>query len=183
MGRRGRKRQLAVENAYWQLIMAGVGTVEACQRLGITRKTGYRWPAERGGLPPLRVVEEERGPRYLSLLERRLATLRRTVLGVRAIAHELGRSPSTVSRDLALQGLVQAKLVLAPEHIAAWLRHTYPERRAWHVCHETIYQAIYHSGNRGLTRKLTAKHAPVDRCGSVAANRPSRRSGLSLNAA
>jgi hypothetical protein len=97
---------------YWQLIMAGVGTVEACQRVGITRKTSYRWPAERGGLPPLRVVEEERGPRYLSLLERRLATLRRTVLGVRAIAHELGRSPSTVSRDLALQGLVQAKLEL-----------------------------------------------------------------------
>jgi Helix-turn-helix domain len=53
------------------------------------------------GLPPLRVVEEERGPRYMSLLERRrIATLRRTGLGVRAIAHELGRSPSTVSREL-----------------------------------------------------------------------------------
>jgi IS30 family transposase len=197
MGRRGRKRQLAVEDAYWQLIMAGVGTVEACQRVGITRKTGYRWRAERGGLPPLRVVEEERGPRYLSLLERRrIATLRRTGLGVRAIAHELGRSPSTVSRelrrnrrphdvggydgelahhrarerarrprtgrlarDLALQGMVQAKLELewSPEQIAAWLRQTYPHRRAWHVCHETIYQAIYHGRNRGLTRKLTAK--------------------------
>jgi transposase, IS30 family len=92
---------MAVEDAYWQLIMAGVGTVEACQRIGITRKTGYRWRAERGGLPPLRVVEEERGPRYLSLLERRrIATLRRIGLAVRAIAHELGRSPSTVSREL-----------------------------------------------------------------------------------
>jgi transposase, IS30 family len=58
-----------------------------------------------------------------------------------------------------LQGLVQAKLELewSPEQIAAWLRQTYPHRRAWHVCHETIYQAIYHGGNRGLTRKLTAK--------------------------
>jgi IS30 family transposase len=118
------------------------------------------------GLPPLRVVEEERGPRYLSLLERRrIAMLRRIGLAVRAIAHELGRSPSTVSRelrrnrrphdvggydgdlahhrarerarrprtgrlarDLALQGLVQAKLELewSPEQIAAWLRRTYP---------------------------------------------------------
>jgi hypothetical protein len=96
MGRRGRKRQLAVEDAYWQLIMAGVGTGEACQRVGITRKTGYRWRAERGGLPPLRVVEEERGPRYLSLLEcQRIATLRRTGLGGRAIAHELGPMPPT----------------------------------------------------------------------------------------
>jgi IS30 family transposase len=58
-----------------------------------------------------------------------------------------------------LQDLVQAKLELewSPEQIAAWLRLTYPDRRAWHVCHETIYQAIYHGGNRGLTRKLIAK--------------------------
>jgi hypothetical protein len=47
-GTRGRKRQLAVADAYWQLIMAGVGTVEACQRVGITRKTGYRWRAKAG---------------------------------------------------------------------------------------------------------------------------------------
>ena len=43
MGRRGRKRQLAVEDKYWQLILSGVGTVEACRRVGVTRKTGYRW--------------------------------------------------------------------------------------------------------------------------------------------
>jgi len=42
MGRRGRKRQLEVEARYWHLIKAGVGTVEACRRVGITRKTGYR---------------------------------------------------------------------------------------------------------------------------------------------
>jgi IS30 family transposase len=47
-----------------------------------------------------------------------------------------------------LQGLVQAKLQLwSPEQIAAWHRRTYPGRRAWHVCHQTIYQAIYHGGN------------------------------------
>jgi IS30 family transposase len=52
-----------------------------------------------------------------------------------------------------LEGLVQAKLELewSTEQIAAWLRQTLPRRRAWHVCHETIYQAIYHGGNRCLT--------------------------------
>lgn len=40
------------------------------QALGIGRKTGYRWRAERGGLAPLRRVEHERSQRYLSLLER-----------------------------------------------------------------------------------------------------------------
>ena len=31
MGRRGRKRLLGLEDEYWQLILAGVGTVEACK--------------------------------------------------------------------------------------------------------------------------------------------------------
>ena len=100
MGRRGRKRQLAVEDEYWALILSGVGTVAACRQVGITRKTGYRWRAERGGLPPLRLAETERGSRYLSALERqRIATLRAQALSVREIARRLGRSASTVSRE------------------------------------------------------------------------------------
>jgi IS30 family transposase len=49
MSRRGRKRRLAVEDEYWRLIGSGVGTVEACRRVGIGRRTGYRWRAEHGG--------------------------------------------------------------------------------------------------------------------------------------
>ena len=77
LGRRGRKRQLAVDDEYWNLILGGVGAVEACQQVGIGRKTGYRWRAERGGLPPLRLGEADHQGRYLSQLERqRIATLR-----------------------------------------------------------------------------------------------------------
>lgn len=43
-----------MEDDYWQLIMDGVGTVEARLRVGATRKTGYRWRAGGGGLAPLR---------------------------------------------------------------------------------------------------------------------------------
>jgi transposase, IS30 family len=101
LGRRGRKRQLTVEDEYWDLILDGVGTVEACRRVGIGRKTGYRWRAERGGLPPLRLNEADRKGRYLSKLERqRIASLRGQGLGIREIARRLGRSPSTVSREL-----------------------------------------------------------------------------------
>jgi IS30 family transposase len=101
MGRRGRKRRLDVESEYWLLLAAGVGTVEACKQLGIGRKTGYRWRAEHGGLPPAALSEDSRGQRYLCLLERqRIATLRRDGLSVRRIAAELGRSPSTISREL-----------------------------------------------------------------------------------
>jgi IS30 family transposase len=197
LARRGRKRQLAVEDEYWKLVLAGVGTVEACRQVGIGRKTGYRWRAERGGLPPLRLSEAEHRGRYLSKLERqRIATLRGRGLSVREIARRLGRAPSTVSRELRrnvrphdkgvydgdlahararerarrqragrlatdaeLRQVVQAKLELewSPEQIAAWLRQSYPERPSWHVCHETIYQAVYHGGKGGLSRQLTKR--------------------------
>jgi IS30 family transposase len=197
LARRGRKRRLGVEDEYWQLILAGVGTVEACKLVGIGRKTGYRWRAERGGFPPLRRIERERSDRYLSLLERqRIATLRRQGLSMREIARRLGRSPSTISRELrrncaphdvggydgdlahsrarersegprggrlatepGLREVVQAKLELewSPEQIAAWLRTEYPDRPRWHVCHETIYQALYNGATGGLSRQLTKK--------------------------
>jgi transposase, IS30 family len=197
MGRRGRKRQLEVETEYWHLLKAGVGRVAACQMVGITRKTGYRWRAENGGIPPVRLAETARTSRYLSLLERqRIATLHGRGHGVREIARRLGRSPSTVSRELRrnlrphdqhgydgdlahararqrgkrerrarlaqdqeLRQVVQAKLELewSPQQIAAHLRVAYPDRSDWHVCHETIYQALYHGGKGGLSRQLTSR--------------------------
>ena len=93
MGRRGRKRQLVVEDEYWALVLAGVHG-GGLRRVGIGRKTGYRWRAERGGLAPLRLPESERGDRYLSLLERkRIATLRERGHGVREIARRVKRAP------------------------------------------------------------------------------------------
>ena len=195
MGRRGRKRWLSVEDEYWKLILAGVGPIEAARRIGIARTTGFRWRAERGGVAPLRILEADRHTRYLSHLEReRLAVFRREGMSMREISRQLGRSPSTISRelrrnmrrhdrgkydavlaharsrekakrarggligkDLVLRDLVQEKLTLdwSPEQISFWLRETHPQKKSWHVCHETIYQAVYWPGNSGLTRKLT----------------------------
>lgn len=50
MGRPGCKRRLALEDEYWKLMAAGVGTVEACRQLGIGRTTGYYRRSQRGGL-------------------------------------------------------------------------------------------------------------------------------------
>lgn len=51
---------------------------------------------------------------------------------------------------------MQAKLELewSPEQIAAFLRRAFPDRPGWHVCHETIYQAL-DRGTSGLSRELT----------------------------
>ncbi|WP_392757295.1 IS30 family transposase [Streptomyces sp. LN590] len=197
MARRGRKRRLEIEAEYWRLLAAGVGTVEACKQLGIGRTTGYRWRAESGGLPPAALPEASRSSRYLSLLERKqIATLRERGLGVREIAERLGRSPSTVSRELRRNSLphdngiydadlahhrsrersgrprrvklaadpelkaeVQAKLNLewSPEQIAAHLRAVWPDRPERHLCHESIYRALYQGVRGGLSRTLTRK--------------------------
>jgi IS30 family transposase len=148
-------------------------------------------------LPPGRLAETAHSGRYSSPLERqRIATLRERKLGVREIARRLGRSPSTISRELRrhlqphdrglydgdlahararersrrprrpllarepeLRQIVQDKLEeeWRPAQIAAHLRETYPDRPEWHLCHETIYQALYHGGEGGLSRTLTKK--------------------------
>lgn len=195
MGRRGRKRNLNCEDGHWKLILAGAGPIAAAKRVGIGRTTGHRWRSQRGGIAPLRLAEADRHERYLSLPEReRIALFRPARCSIREISRRLGRSPSTISRevrrnmrkhdrgqydavlaharsrekarrarsgrigqDLELCDLVQEKLKLdwRPEQISYWLRDAHPQKRSWHVCHETIYQALYWPGNRGLARKLT----------------------------
>ena len=76
------------------MLLLGLGSVAAYRPVGIARKTGYRWHAARGGLPLLRLREDEHGTRYLSLLERRQG------LTERGVARRLGRAASTVSREV-----------------------------------------------------------------------------------
>lgn len=64
-----------------------------------------------------------------------------------------------LASEPGLREAIQAKLELqwSPEQIAAWLRSEYPERRGWHVCHQTIYQALYNCAKGGLSRQRTKK--------------------------
>jgi len=54
--------------------------------------------------------------------------------------------------------VVQDKLQVewSPEQIASYLRITFPDRPAWHVCHETSYQPLY-QGKGGLSRQLARR--------------------------
>src|SRR4051812_15083109 len=65
-----------------------------------------------------------------------------------------------LAREPLLRQIVQDKLreEWSPAQIAAHLRETYPDRPAWHVCHETIYQALYHGGKGGPSRTLRFSH-------------------------
>ncbi len=104
--------QAEKQQRYVQLIAQGVNNSEACRLVGIDRKTGSRWRYGRrvrnsaGALviyPPVKITESRpRSPRYLSEQERiRIADLLAAGSTVRGVAVELGRAPSTISREIA----------------------------------------------------------------------------------
>ncbi|MBE1584394.1 IS30 family transposase [Nonomuraea angiospora] len=117
----------------------------------------------------------------------------REKVSIREIARELGRAPSTISREIRrnrhptggqyrphaaqaradarrprpkpskvgqnpeLRAFIQDHLTKrwSPEQISQSLRRSFPDRPAMHVCHETIYQALYVQGRGELHRELT----------------------------
>ena len=103
--------QAEKQQRYVRLIEQGVSNAEACRLVGINRKTGTRWRYGRSVLnsagevlhyPPVTITSEKpRSLRYLSEQERMLIADRLAAGNtVRAIAGELGRSPSTISREI-----------------------------------------------------------------------------------
>lgn len=74
-------------------------------------------------------------------------------------AHESRRRPKLrrFVVDEALREIVADKLAKkwSPAQISRWLRRRHPRRRTWHVCAETIYEAVY----RGLI--VPAKETPL----------------------
>lgn len=53
--------------------------------------------------------------------------------------------PRRFSNDPELRDVVAAKLRKrwSPQQISRWLRRRWPKRTKWHVCAETIYEAVY----------------------------------------
>lgn len=93
---------------YSRLMEQGYSNNEACRIVGINRRTGQKWRNGRSAdrrqkaAPPIRmVVQPSRPSRYLCEDERiHIADRLREKATVRAIAAELGRSPSTISREI-----------------------------------------------------------------------------------
>ena len=125
---------------YVRLIAQGVNNSEACRLVGINRKTGNRWRYGRSVLntvgepvhyPPVKIMPAKtRSPRYLSEQERIvIADLLRAGRSARGIARELGRSPSTVSREIERNSDAHGRY--RPHHAehAARLRAQKPRQR------------------------------------------------------
>jgi transposase, IS30 family len=103
--------QAEKQQLYVRLIAQGVNNAQACRLVGINRKTGNRWRYGRSvrnsagvhvHYAPVKITEAKpRSLRYLSEPERVLiADLLAAGTTVRGIAAELGRAPSTISREI-----------------------------------------------------------------------------------
>lgn len=84
---------------FWVLISQGSTLQAACDDVGVSRRSGRLWRQATGGQVPRK--KPDPSGRYLGLEDRlRIADLHLAGVGVRAIAREIDRSPSTISREL-----------------------------------------------------------------------------------
>src|SRR5712691_10429386 len=110
---------------FWRAIAAGRSSEEAAAAAGVSQAVGSRWFRDGGGMPPISLAPLSE--RYLSFAEREeIALLHAQRVGVRGIARRLGRSPSTVSRELRRNASTRSHSIAYRATTAQW----HDERRA-----------------------------------------------------
>src|SRR6185437_13949397 len=110
---------------FWREIAAGRSSEEAAAAAGVSQAVGSRWFRDGGGMPSISLAPLS--GRYLSFAEREeIAILRAQQVGVRVIARRLGRSPSTISRELRRNASTRSHSVVYRATTAQW----HAERRA-----------------------------------------------------
>jgi IS30 family transposase len=96
---------VAVQRQFWELIAAGMSSVEAGRVVGVSNTCGVTWFRKFGGVNPrMPLAQGVKRPR-LSLLEREQVMIG-TSQGesIRSIARGLGRAPSTIMREIDKNG-------------------------------------------------------------------------------
>ena len=105
----GRKKLTRERAAYFQLMQQGLSSRQACQIVGIDIRTGKKWRNgshahvgnEKAAPPIYRPAPPSASSRYLQEADRIVIADRlREKATVRAIAAELGRCPSSISREI-----------------------------------------------------------------------------------
>ncbi len=110
---------------FWAAIARGASSVDAATEAGVLPSVGVRWFRKGGGMPFLTLAPVS--GRYLSFTEREeIAVLLARGSGVREIARQLGRAPSTISRELQRNAAIRTG---RPEYRASTAQ-THADRRA-----------------------------------------------------
>ncbi|MEH0520634.1 IS30 family transposase [Streptomyces europaeiscabiei] len=104
---------------FWQAIARGLSSEDAAAEIGISPAVGTRWFRHAGGVRPCLALKVS--GRYLSFAEREeIALWRAQDVGVREIARRLGRSPSTVSREVRRNASTRTYRLEYRASVAQW---------------------------------------------------------------
>jgi IS30 family transposase len=108
-----------IERLFWTRIAEGLSSEDAALACGVSAPVGSRWFRNAGGMSPISLVPPS--GRYLSFAEREeIALLNAQQFGVREIARKLGRSPSTISRELRRNAATRGGKLEYRASIAQW---------------------------------------------------------------
>jgi len=108
-----------VEREFWKQVATGITSEAAAEAVGVSAAVGGRWFRHGGGMPPMDL--DPTTGRYLSFAEREeIALLRAQGGGVRSIARQIGRSPSTVSRELRRNAATRGSKLEYRASVAQW---------------------------------------------------------------
>ena len=108
-----------VERLFWHEIAKGSSSEEAALAVGASQAAGSRWFRERGGMATFML--KTLSGRYLSFGEREeIALLRAQGSGVRDIARQVGRHPSTISRELRRNAATRGGKLEYRAAVAQW---------------------------------------------------------------
>lgn len=108
-----------VEQQFWKQVATGITSERAAEAVGVSQPVGTRWFRHRGGMPLF--MSNPISWRYLSFAEREeIALPRAQGVGVREIARLIGRSPSTVSRELTRNAATRGGKLEYRASVARW---------------------------------------------------------------
>ena len=108
-----------VEREFWREVARGLLPEDAAAVAGVSPAAGTRWFRQGGGMPTIDLSPLT--GRYLSFAEREeLALLKAQGFGIREIAGRLGRSPSTISRELRRNAATRGGKLDYRASVAQW---------------------------------------------------------------
>ncbi|WP_429498247.1 IS30 family transposase [Robbsia andropogonis] len=116
-----------IERQFWEQIATGITSEKAAAAVGVSQAVGTRWFRKRGGMPLF--MANPMSGRYLSFAEREeIALLYAQNIGIREIARRIGRSASTVSRELRRNAATRSGLLDYRASVAQWKADLFAKR-------------------------------------------------------
>jgi IS30 family transposase len=138
-----------VHQRFWEAMARGDFITDAAVAAGTYRKQGARWLIADGGVRPRR-GRDLKG-RCLTFAEREEIALGRAAgESMRSIASRLGRSPSTICRELARNAERTGRYRATSAHVAAWGRASRPK-----PCKLATNMVLRHKVEQDLEKKYS----------------------------